>query len=344
MSPTAAPDVTAAPSPAPAIPESGAAYDKWRQTGELPSAESAPAREESAEGDEPEGKHAPAPEAGKPKEPQAKLRGNAETRLQELLADLRQAGLSPAELKTFKREHQRQEAAAPAKVEPPKAEQPKPKADRPPRPKFGERDNETWEQYQARDTEWVESVADYAVQRYRAQQAEETQQKELRQQVDAAKGRYGAEADAAIGQAIDSLVSSDMPGVVKRLINDSPVLIDLAYVMGSKPEDLKSFLELAKSNPSAAIRRVVLMEKLVQEELVKGSTSGDSTGDRDETGKFTSRKEPQKKTTAAPPPPVEVSGRGSAPPDEEAVAAKTGDFEAFRAARNRADMERLRGR
>lgn len=34
----------------------------------------------------------------------AKPHGNAETRLKEILADLKKAGLSPSELKTFKRE------------------------------------------------------------------------------------------------------------------------------------------------------------------------------------------------------------------------------------------------
>ena len=92
------------------VPRDGAAYAEWRQTGKLPEAkpaqpkgESAPPKESSAEGREPKEKVAPASEAGnkeqeKPKPP----RDNAASRLNELLEDLRKAGLTPAELKTFK--------------------------------------------------------------------------------------------------------------------------------------------------------------------------------------------------------------------------------------------------
>ena len=103
-------DVQSESSPVIEVPRDGAAYAEWRQTGKLPEAkpaqpkgESAPPKESSAEGQEPKGKPAPASEAGnkeqeKPKPP----RDNAASRLNELLEDLRKAGLTPAELKTFK--------------------------------------------------------------------------------------------------------------------------------------------------------------------------------------------------------------------------------------------------
>src|SRR6187455_476367 len=84
----------------PEIPTGGADYLEWRKTGKLPSAESAPAKESA--GDKPD-KSAPAPEAGRPQQ-ERKPRSNAESRLEEILTDLRTAGLSPSELKTFKRE------------------------------------------------------------------------------------------------------------------------------------------------------------------------------------------------------------------------------------------------
>jgi len=100
-------------------------YAEWRQTGKLPEAkptqpkgESAPPKESSAEGEEPKGKSAPASETGnKDQEKQKPPRDNAATRLNELLDDLRKAGLTPAELKTFKREVKEAEKA----VEQPKA-------------------------------------------------------------------------------------------------------------------------------------------------------------------------------------------------------------------------------
>ena len=87
------------------VPHDGAAYATWRQTGKLPEVkpaqpkgESAPPKESSAEGQEPKGKAAPASEAGnKDQEKQKPPRDNAASRLNELLEDLRRAGLTPAE-------------------------------------------------------------------------------------------------------------------------------------------------------------------------------------------------------------------------------------------------------
>lgn len=118
-------DVQTESSPVIEVPRDGAAYAEWRQTGKLPEAkptqpkgESAPPKESSAEGEEPKGKSAPASETGnKDQEKQKPPRDNAATRLNELLDDLRKAGLTPAELKTFKREVKEAEKA----VEQPKA-------------------------------------------------------------------------------------------------------------------------------------------------------------------------------------------------------------------------------
>jgi hypothetical protein len=96
------------------VPRDGAAYAEWRQTGKRPEAkptqpkgESAPPKESSAEGEEPKGKSAPASETGNKDQEKQKPP----------LDDLRKAGLTPAELKTFKREVKEAEKA----VEQPKA-------------------------------------------------------------------------------------------------------------------------------------------------------------------------------------------------------------------------------
>src|SRR5215831_17525740 len=119
-------------------PKDPEAYSKWRLTGDVPQKkkppgkESAPsgdrssnadrqsAKEDSDEGEEPdeeesEEKPAPAPEAGKKKQEQQQhyRKGSAQDRLDGLLADLRRAGLTPAELKTFRREAQQQQQAQP---------------------------------------------------------------------------------------------------------------------------------------------------------------------------------------------------------------------------------------
>lgn len=338
MTPTT--DVIAAPSPALEVPTDQAGYDAWRRTGEItPKGESATPGQ-SAEGEKPT---ETASEAVKQEAP-VKQRGTAETRLQELLADLKTAGLSPAELKTFKREAQQAAPATPAKVEAPKAEPPKPKSTAPVRPAFGEIEGETWPDFKKREDEWFEGMESRVMEKIRAEQAHDAQIKGFRDQVDAASGRYGAEAEAKIGQSIDALVAAEIPAAVKAIINDSPVLIDLAYVLGDKAGDMDAFLALAKSNPSAAIRRVVLMEKLVQEELAKTPGAPADSATRGADGKFVSTKPPEKKVTAAPPLGTEVSGRGSAPADEVEQAAKNGDFATFQREQNRRDLERMRGR
>lgn len=311
------------------IPKDPAAYAEWRKTGNLPSAESAPAKEKSAEA-KAEGKSAPAPEAGKPQQ-EKKPRSNAESRLEEILGDLRTAGLSPSELKTFKREvRQEQAKAAP---EPPV----KPPAS------------------QVRKLEDYDSVEDYledlsdrkATQRLEAYIAEEqkkAEQKVIADKLADAKKRYGDDAENQIrSTARDVFNDEQIPLAVKALANDSPVLVDLMYVMGSNADELAEFVSLAKTNPGAAIRKLVLVEKLVQEELAKGGTpkasgNGDAP-DRDESGKFL----PAKKTTSAPPPPRETSGRSSPPPDESETALKENDFARYREVENRREIARRKG-
>lgn len=345
------PDVLAASSPAPAVPTDPKAYAEWRQTGKTPEPsqpkeESAPSKD-SAAGDEPAQKTAPASEAGKKQEIKERPRSNAETRLNELLEDLRHAGLSPAELKTFKREAQRQEKPAePQKAAPERTEKPA-GLEPPKKPKPEDFEGKTWEEYEAAKDKYYEDLADFKAQKrledFRAEQKQESQQREMQDRLSDAKQRYGAEAEPAIIEAAGAIFNdAQVHAVVKALVNDSPVLVDLLYVAASKPEDFAALLSEARTNPGAAIRRIVLLEKLVQEELAKGGKpEAGSAATRGEDGKF---KAPEKKVTGAPPPPKEVSGRGTSPPDEIESAAKNGDFRSYRDAANRRDLARAQGR
>ena len=155
-------DVQTESSPAIEVPRDGAAYAEWRQTGKLPEAkpaqpkgESAPSKESTAEGREPKEKVAPVSETGnKEQEKQKPLRDNAASRLNELLEDLRKAGLTPAELKTFKREAQKateqveQPKAAPEKTENPTEVKP------PVKPKY--EDFKTLVEYEAARAKYFE--------------------------------------------------------------------------------------------------------------------------------------------------------------------------------------------
>lgn len=338
----------AEPSPAPIeVPQEPAAYAEWRHTGKLPEAKAAPAEkktpkaEAAATSNESEN-DAPASEAGTTKQ-EKKPRSTAETRLNELLADLKTAGLSPAELKTFKRQAQKAETEQPKIPEQTAKPAADPKA--PERPKVD--DFKTWEEYEAARDKYFEDLADYkarqAVESDRARQRAEAADREMQAKLAEAKTRYGEDADTAIvasAQAVfgDREVS---PGV-KAVLNDSPVLVDLMYALGSKSDEFQAFLNEARTNPAAAIRRAVLVEKLVQDELAKSSPATGESQVRDESGKF-QKTTPAKKITEAPPPPREASGRSAAPPDESESAFSANDFARFRAAENRKDIARRKG-
>jgi len=333
-------------------PTNGAEYANWRMTGKLPEAK------------------APAPKAPKPGAPAASTdsaagsepdnsqghrKGGAETRLNELLADLKRAGLSPAELKTFKREAQQQQSQ---QQQQPGDKAPAAKPEQTANPPAGLKPPEepdpakykTYEELEAAQRKYARDFAEYtakkAVEDYKAEQRNAAVQGELKKQLDAAGKRYGKDISSEIRETSSAIFHDQaVPAAVKALINDSPVLVDLLYVMGSKPEDLAAFIALSKSNPGQAIRKAVLMERLVSEELQKSSASGSESGQagaRDASGKFTGTPE-KDKGSQAPPPPREVSGRGAAPPDAVATSAKRGDFAAYRAAQNAKEIARRKG-
>ncbi len=360
----------AASSPAAAFepPTDPAQNLEWRKTGELPAAnkeakpkeDSTPSKEDAsaATAARTAPDSAPGIKQERAKEP------TAADRLKELFADLKRAGLSPAELKTFKREAQaaKTDAAPPASTtestaKPQGLEEPiEPQQfDKNPdgTPKY-----ETWEKLDAAHKDYVRKLIKFesakAVQEDRQALAKEAMDTALRQEVTKAKARYGDETEGTIGAATEAIYNGKaVAPVVKQFIGEAPpaVLIDVMYVLGSKPEELASFVELAKSNPGAAMRKFALLEQLVEQELAKGSKvdpPANETGtERDASGKFVSQDPPARKKPAAPPPPEELSTRGSAPPDPiEAAfrdAESSGDARAFIDAENRRDLARRKG-
>lgn len=331
------------------VPRGGQEYANWRMTGKLPEkpkkAESAPAKESSAA--EQVEKDAPVSETGKESQDKPKVqpkRDTAETRLQELLADLRTAGLSPSELKTFKREASKpvEQAKPPEQtVKPPepKAEIKKPKLE----------DFKTWEEYDNARDEYYTNVAAQkaaeAVAKDRQERAAEEQRKTFTQRMAEARERYGSEAEGQIVKTAQAIHGDQaVPVAIRSMLDSSPVLVDLMYVMGSKPDDLAAFIAEAKSDPAAAIRRMVVTEHFVKEELAGRSKAAPADiPERGEDGKFVSSKPPAKKVTQAPEPATEVSGRAAPPPDamEQAIAGK--DFASYRKEANARDLRRLKG-
>lgn len=179
-----------------------------------------------------------------------------------------------------------------------------------------------------------------AVDNQRRAQAEAA--KELSSKIEEAKTRYPDYDQARITHAVGLMMDKAIPLPVQATLNASPVFVDLMYVL-SEPKALADFVQTAKTDPVAALRKIVLTEQLVQAELAKGKTSpGDkgkdaATRERDGEGKFVSTEDkatdPPK--PRAPKPPSEVGGRGTAPEDALRTAAEKNDFRSFEAEQNR---------
>ena len=355
----APPPAESSPAPSiPSIPRDDAGYAAWRQTGEIPDPKSpkpsksedsatsgkqpspeVSATSESAEGAEPEGKTAPGPEPGVRQE---QRRNGAPERLEEILSDLKRAGLSPSELKTFRREAQARTAEPETTAQPPPPEPPKPLK----KPVLD--DYTSWDEYNAATDEFHElktrEILQEEIRKLNEHHMRAQAQQTANQKLEEAAKRYGENAKDTI-QSTATAIFHD-PGVhavFKETVGSSTVIADLLYVMGSRNE-LQELLGLAKSDPLQAVRKVVLLEQLVQDELRKGSSdNGQETPERDETGKFVSQRPPAKRTTEAPPPTREVSGRASPPPDDQDAAFARNDVRAYFQAANRRDIAQRRG-
>jgi hypothetical protein len=203
---------------------------------------------------------------------------------------------------------------------------------------------EAWQE--ARDAESAKRLE----RNIREQIANEAAQQRLSSSVEEAKKRY-PEYEARVQPAVQAIANDpQIPMPVKAVLNDSPVFVDLLYVL-AEPKALADFVQTAKTNPAAAIRKIVLTEQLVMAELAKANgkgaaaaddKAGDGAGDgkeRDATGKFVSSD--GKKDAAsdpkprAPKPPAEVGGRGASSEAADVAAARTGNFSAFEAEQNR---------
>ena len=215
-------------------------------------------------------------------------------------------------------------------------------------------DFKTYEEFEAAKDKYFEDMADYKAakkfQEFQFEQARTAAVQRVQQKLNEAKARYSSDPTAVetIQATARTLVSDQqIPLAVKAILDQSDVWPDIVYTL-SKPEELAAFIKLAKENPGAAIRKAVLIEHLITQELSKGSKSpqdGDESRVvpiRDESGKF--QKTPEKEESDAPRPPREVSGRGATPPDEVTSALKNNDFRRFRDSQNAKDISRNRRR
>lgn len=123
----------------------------------------------------------------------------------------------------------------------------------------------------------------------------------LKEKMEDARSRY-TDADTVIFPTGEAIRTADIPVTVKTVIADSDVFPDLCYVIGSDPDELKTFISLAKSSPRAALAKVFEYERGIKAELAKiGKGSEEPNGG----------KAPESKKTNAPRPVSPVSGASS---------------------------------
>lgn len=330
----------------PAVPElstlSPAERQTWRTTGNLPKKQdSAPAKKEAAAPDSaPDKKSSDIASGSEPdsaQKPHLKTKEDSEKRWREILDENKSLKQKNEEL-----ERSRSAARETKQVSQPAAEvyQPLDEKDY-----FKQNPKGTYEDFvraAARHEAKWEVRQEIAAENQRRAIAEA--QTSLKSKIEAATKRY-PDFQARVQPAVDSIMDDQqIPHQVKALINDSPAFADLLYVIG-EPTALKDIISTAKTNPNAAVRKIVLMEQLIQSELSK-TPEGKTDTKRDENGKFVSeKKEAPAPLSKAPKPPSEVGGRETAPNDavETAVKANPGKLTAStKAAMDRQYAERHR--
>lgn len=343
-------DVQAAPSPATAEapqlnsdPKSytEAEYSEWRKSGTIPAkqpvteASAAPTSAEEAVEDGEESETAPAPEAGNEIQqvPHRKNKVPAPVRIKELLADKKRLESELAEARKPKPEQTQENkpAEAPKGLEAPKKPEQKDFAD--------------WDKYEAAREKYFEDVADYKAQKrieeFQAKQVQEAALKSTQEKLNEGKKKY-TDYEQTIKPVVQALNEKDFHPAVRHIIEKSPVLSDLLYAIGQDSDNLADFVATSKSDPALAIRKAVLIEKLVIDELSKPAAGTE----RDANGKFVKSEEKpaeSKRISAAPPIAEEAGGKGAAAADILQAAVKNGDVTAYMTEQNRRDLASRKG-
>jgi hypothetical protein len=329
------------------LPVSGSAeYAEWRVTGNLPEkpkpAETAPAETPKTATTEPQqAKPAPGTEPGINRQ-ESRRKPGAEHRIGELTAEIKQL---------------RQQLTEAGKPQPTKAEPSpaKPATYQEWRKTF--KPTEWTNQYiaQNKDATWEDAqaaLADHMADRreeFRASEQQIAQQRQaVGEKLSEARKRY-QDYDTVAAPLVKEMLQPDIPREIFGVLNDSPVLADLLYVIGGDEASKNDFLDACRSNPSKALRVALLMEQDIVKELEKGKENGA----RNDKGQFTQTETtttPAKKgPEAAPAPPIEINHRGGGEMDESARALaqiERGNDAAFREwkrAEDRKTLARRRG-
>lgn len=199
--------------------------------------------------------------------------------------------------------------------------------------------NATWEEVQ-------DALSDYKAdvrEAYRKAEQETSQRFQKVAQSLAEVRKIYADFDTVARPVIHDLLEADgkreIEPFLSRMIQDSPYLPHMMYVIGGSEETRADFAEAVRRDPQKASRLVAMMETAIAEELNRKSSSGN----------VAPKDSPKEVTPRAVPPPIEIGNRGSGPADESERAMRAiekGDDNAFanwKRAEDRKELARRKG-
>lgn len=266
----------------------------------------------------------PASETGKPTQEKKAKSSKEEIRLQELLDDLKEAGLSPAELKTFRKEGTKTAESSPAKTAEaktaPKAA-PVEELKAPVKPKWEDFENlgpdKAWEAFETAKDKYYEDCREYdrkkAVQDFKQEATKEAHTQQLDKELTAAREIY-SDFDTVVAPAWKAIAEDKaIHPAVKEAVGASPVMTHLMYVIGGNKAQMEQFLTDAKTNPIKAIKQLGVMEDMVFQQLEKNKAG--KSAKSEEKAEPEAKKDPATKKTEEPQPTREVGNRGTGPND-----------------------------
>lgn len=303
------PDVQAESSPAPQPQELDLSTltreerQSWRETGVFPDKaekKAAPKEESSdAEPEEGEAESSPVSETEERQEPTPhKKRSDAQSRIQQLVAEKKQREARIAELESQLSRPKEDVKAEPSPA--PADELKAPKVD----------DFETYDQY-------VEALADYKaevkVRQLKAEQAQQAAMAAVQKQLNDAKARY-QDFEAVASPVITALTDKAVHPAVINALDNAENMADVLYAIGGDQQTVNEIVEAAKKNPLQAIKKIAVYEYLVKEEMANASKPAVKE----------EKKVPEKPVTNAPKPVTELGGGGTSTEDPAKAAARSG--------------------
>jgi hypothetical protein len=272
----------------------------------------------------------PASETGNEKQEKKAKGSKEEIRLQELLDDLKKAGLTPAELKTFRKEATKtaeSSTAKPADVKTAVKAAPVVELKAPVKPKFEEFENlgpdKAWEAFEAAKDKYYDDCREYdrkkAIEDFKRQTAEEAHAQQLNKELAAARERY-KDFDTAVAPLWTEIATDKtIHPMVAEFVGQSAAMVDVMYAIGSDAATMKKFLDAARTDPFTALRYAMKAEELAMEELAKTKKEGKAESKPENKGEPEDKKNPaNKKTDDEPQPTREVGNRGTGPNDPAA--------------------------